>query len=193
MMLPKIILLDADGVVLKKHAEYFSEKFAREHDAPSDELKEFFKGPYKLCQTGKADLKEELKDRLSTWGWDKPVEEFLEFWFSEDVVLDQEVLALAQDLHAKGIQCYLATDQEKYRKAYIQQLLDGQLDGYFISCDLGFTKSQPEFFQAVLQKLGATPADVAYFDDDQQNVDTARSVGIDAHFFISIEDLKKYE
>lgn len=184
----KILLLDADGVVLKKR-EYFSERFAREQGIPVEEMQGFFKTEFKLCQTGKADLKEVLKDKLAGWGWEKSVDEFLEYWFT-DVELDEEVLAVVQDLRARGIQCFLSTDQEKYRKTYLQQLLDGQLDGYFISCDLGFTKSTPEFFQQVLEKLNLPASEFSYLDDDQKNVDVAKSLGINAKFYSNIEDLK---
>jgi putative hydrolase of the HAD superfamily len=186
----EILLLDADGVVLKKYKEYFSETFIREQKVAPEGIRVFFKEKFKLCQTGKLDLKEELGPVLLAAGWDKGADAFLEYWFSEDVQIDEEVLDYVQDLRARGVQCFLTTDQEKYRKGYIQQLLDGQFDGYFISCDLGFQKSQPEFFQKALEQLGVAPGDVAYWDDDQQNVDTARSCGIDAHFYTSLEDLK---
>ncbi|HVY72807.1 MAG TPA: HAD-IA family hydrolase [Candidatus Paceibacterota bacterium] len=189
--MPKVVLLDADGVVLKKTDGYFSDRFAEEYGAPKEDVLEFFRGPFKLCQTGKADLKEELKDRLPAWGWSKSVEEFLEYWF-EEARLDDDVVAVAQTFREKGVKCYLATDQEKYRKEYIWKKLEGKLDGSFISSDIGFTKSQPEFFAAVLQQLGVESSDVTYFDDDQHNVDTAKSLGIDAHFYTSIGDLKKY-
>lgn len=187
--MPKVLLLDADGVVLKKR-EYFSERFAREQGILVEEMQEFFKNEFKLCQTGKADLKEALKEKLAGWGWEKSVDEFLEYWFTNDVELDEEVLLLVQDLRARGVMCFLSTDQEKYRKAYIQQLLDGQLDGYFISCDVGFTKSTPEFFQQILETLNVPASEVSYLDDDQKNVDAAKSLGINAKFYSNIEDLK---
>jgi hypothetical protein len=64
----KVILLDADGVVLKKGVEYFSVRFAREYGAPLEEITAFFKNEFRLCQENKLDLKEELAKRLACLG-----------------------------------------------------------------------------------------------------------------------------
>jgi len=189
--MPKVILFDADGVVLKKGTEYFSERFAREYGAPNDELRAFFKNEFRLCQTSKADLKEELSKRLPGWGWQKSVEDFLDYWFVSDVVLDEAVLREVEKYRAQGVECYLTTDQEKYRAQYLLNKLEGKFDGFWFSCDLGFQKSEPEFFVEVLRKLDGRfePSEIRYFDDDQKNVDTAKSLGIDAHFYRDTNDL----
>jgi putative hydrolase of the HAD superfamily len=187
--MPKAMLLDVDGVVLKKGTEYFSVRFAREYGAPAGEVTAFFKNEYRQCQLGKLDLKEELVKRLPVWGWSKSTEEFLEYWFGGDEI-DEEVLAVAQELRAEGIPCYLATDQEKYRKEFLTKKLAGKLDGFFISSEIGHSKSEPEFFTTVLEKLALPAAEVEYWDDDQENVDVAKAVGIDAHFYASLQDFK---
>jgi putative hydrolase of the HAD superfamily len=188
----KAILFDADGVVLKKQAEYFSVRFAREHGAPQEELREFFKTTFLLCQKGQADLKQELTPLLPKWGWDKDPDAFLKYWFTTDVALDEEVLKEVAQLRAKGITCYLATDQEKYRAEYLRKRmgLDGMFDGTFFSCELGFTKSESGFFNAALNQLKLPAADVAYLDDDKENVGVAKELGIDARFYSGINDLK---
>jgi FMN phosphatase YigB (HAD superfamily) len=190
--MPKVVLLDGDGVVLKKGKEYFSERFVREYGAPSQELINFFKKEFRLCQQGKADLKEELTKRLPAWGWQKSTEEYLEYWFNNDVILDEEVLTVAQELQERGIDCYLTTDQEQYRKEYVLKKLQGKLKGAWFSCDLGFQKSQPEFFQEVMRRWETRylPHEIAYWDDEQRNIDTARLVGIHARLFTSVDDLK---
>jgi putative hydrolase of the HAD superfamily len=116
----------------------------------------------------------------------------LEYWFSGDVELDEEVLAVAQTLRQKGIECYLATDQEKYRKEYLMQRLEGTLDGFWFSCDLGCSKDKPEFFKEILAQWEDRfkPEDIAYWDDDQKNVAVAKALGIDAHFYTTLEDFK---
>lgn len=189
--MPKVLLLDADGVVLKKYPEYFSERFAREHGVPVEEMREFFKNEFKLCQTGKADAKEEFGKRLPVWGWDKGADAFLDYWFATDVILDEEVLKVVEEYRNIGIKCYLATDQEQYRGAYLWGLVGTRLDGHFFSHELGATKSQPEFFQQVLEKLNLPASEISYMDDDQQNVDVAKSLGINARFYRTIEDLKE--
>lgn len=189
----KAILFDADGVVLVKHKEYFSERFAREYNAPIEELRMFFRTEFPECQEGKRDLKEELGKRLPGWNWGKGVDAFLEYWFANDIVLDHDVFAKVQQFKDQGIDCYLATDQEKYRAEYLRKncKLDEVFTGCFFSCELGVRKDSPEFFEKVIEKLDIEPSEIAYFDDDQKNVNVAKGLGINARFYSSIEDLDK--
>lgn len=188
----KTVLIDADGVTLKKQKEFFSERFAREYGAPPDELQNFFKNEFRLCQVNKSDLKEELGKRLSVWGWDKGVDAYLAWWFENDAQPDEMVLAEVKRLREQGVVCCLATDQEKYRGQYIRERLGFKdlFDRCFFSYELGYSKEEPKFFTTVLQQLNTTPAETIFWDDDEKNVAVAKSVGIDARFYKSLADLK---
>ena len=67
----KVILFDCDGVIIKERGQYFSQRLAQELGLPINEnfVKEFFKKEFLLCETGKADLKEELQKKIGTWGY----------------------------------------------------------------------------------------------------------------------------
>lgn len=41
--MPKILILDIDGVVIQRD-KYFSMKYAEEHGVPHEEMEKFFKG-----------------------------------------------------------------------------------------------------------------------------------------------------
>jgi len=186
--MPKVVLWDADGVTIER-SEYFSQRFAREHGAPEAVVVVFFKGPYRLCQTGKADLKDELAKVLPSWGWQGSVDEFLAYWFAGDKV-SEPVVAQVRELQAQGVVCCLATDQEQYRAKYVrEQLFKDAFDQYFFSYQLGYSKEEPAFFEAVVRQLGVSPSEVVYWDDDQKNVDAAKLAGIDARLYTKIEDL----
>lgn len=189
--MPKAILFDADGVVLKKQP-YFSLEIARENDVPYEEIEPFYKNELRLCQTGKADIKEELAKYLPKWKWQGSADDFLHRWFTTDVHVDAEVLAVVDAARARGIHCFLASDQEKYRGEYIRTTagLGKHFDGTFFSYEVGHQKSDPHFFHKVLATLGLAPAEVQYWDDDQKNVDVAKGLGIDARFYTDLNDLK---
>ena len=189
--MPKAFLFDADGVALKKQP-YFSKKIAEEYNVPYELMEPFYLNELKPCQVGKADIKEELAKYLPKWNWTKSVDEFLQYWFTTDVHPDEQVLALVGDQRARGIKCYLSSDQEKYRGEYIRTVagLGAHFDGTFFSFEVGFSKSSPEYFKTVAEKIGLKPEEIQFWDDDQGNVDVAKSVGIDAHFWTSIEDFK---
>ncbi len=188
----KTLLIDADGVTLKKLG-YFSEKFSRDHGVSLDKILPFFKSEYRRCQNGEADVKEELAKYLPIWGWNDSIDAFLEYWFKSDTQADEEVFAEVERIRATGAKCYLATDQEMYRAGYIREVLnfEKRLDGCFFSYAFGVSKSQPQYFERVLETLNVPASDVIFLDDDHENVDAAHSVGIDARFYESIEDLKK--
>ena len=188
----KFALLDADGLLLKKYPEYFSERFARENDVPLEAMVPFYKGEFRLCQQGKADLKAELAKCLPKWNWDKGVDEFLNYWFTSDVTPDEAVLVEVQKIRDRGIRCYLTSDNEKYRAQYMLEQLDfrNRLDGHFFSYEVGYQKSQPEYFTEILTRLGANPSEVVFWDDDQTNVDVAKTLGIDSRFYENIVQLK---
>jgi len=189
--MPKAILFDADGVVLTKQP-YFSLEIARENNIPYDEIEPFYKNELRLCQVGKADMKEELAKYLPKWKWQGSVDEFLNRWFTADVHPDAEVLAFVDAMRAKGIPCYLASDQEKYRGEYIRTAADvgKHFDGTFFSFEVGHSKSTPQYFEKVLATLGLAPADVIFWDDDEKNVDVAKSLCLDARFWTSLDAAK---
>jgi putative hydrolase of the HAD superfamily len=177
----KVLLFDADGVVLKK-GELFSEKFSREYNIPIEEVMKFFKGPFGACQEGTKDLRGELVPFLESWGWQGSVEDFMDYWF-EDVVLDPELLDEIQGYREKGIKCYLASNNEHYRGRKIESVLGDKLDGYFFSADLKLKKGNPDYFRDVLEKLGVEASEVGFVDNEDKNVESAREAGIRAKLF----------
>src|SRR4029079_11780915 len=104
----KVVLFDADGMVIKKHP-YFSLKLSEEYNIPSEKMKPFYKGGFLLCETGKADLKETFSERLKEWGVNKSVDAILEQWFNSESELDNRVVQSIKSLRSQGIKCYLST------------------------------------------------------------------------------------
>jgi putative hydrolase of the HAD superfamily len=186
----KAILLDADGVVLVKQG-YFSEKFSDECNVPLELITPFFKNEFRVCQLGKADLKEVLLPYLQQWGWQDSVDSFLRYWFTSDTQPDQIVLDKVQQLRNRSLKCYLVTDQEKYRAKYIREELgfNSRFDDCFFSYDLGYSKSEASFFEKVLAKITTAGSETLYFDDEEKNIITAKQLGIDARLYRGREDL----
>lgn len=188
----KIALFDLDGLVIVGRKRFFSERLAEEHGIPLESVQEFFLKDLKPCSFGKADLKEQIAPYLAKWNWNGSVDDLLDYWFTSENTKDEEVLAIVKQLRDRGVKCYIATRQEKYRMQYLLDVvgLKDHFDGVFCTCDIGCDKSQPEFFQHVLKETGVKPEEVLFFDDTQKNVDLAKTLGIDAHFYESIEVLK---
>ena len=70
-------------------------------------------------------------------------------WFAAEPA----VVALIGELRAAGIGCHLATNQQAYRRAIMQDERGyGEwFDQTFYSCDLGLAKPDPAYFRAILR------------------------------------------
>ena len=75
----KGILFDADGVII--NSEKFSVPYQKKFNVHVDEITPFFKGEFKECIVGRADLVKIIQPWLQKWKWKGSAEEFLEFWF----------------------------------------------------------------------------------------------------------------
>lgn len=93
-------------------------------------------------------------------------------------------------MRTQGIRCYLATNQEKFRTAYIKNVMfPNVFDGIFSSCEIGAIKPSKDYFQAILGKLkldGIMTDQIQYFDDNQTNVDAANLLGIQGHLYHNV-------
>lgn len=188
----KEILVDADGLVIGQH-EYFSTRLAREKNVPVDKIMPFFKNEFQLCATGKADLRMEIARYLPIWDWQESIDDLLKFWFSGENYVDEQVMVKLADVRTRRIGVHLITDNEANRAKYIRQVmgLGSRFDRLFFSCELGHTKSQPEFFQRVLQELKRTPQEVAAWDDDPKNVEIMTGLGIVAKVYSNFETFSR--
>jgi putative hydrolase of the HAD superfamily len=186
------LLFDVDGVLV--NGQKFSEQLAKDYGITSDKTASFFNGDFKKCVVGECDLKEALAPHLSSWGWTKSVDELLEYWFSTEHQVDEELVMYIQELRAKGMKCYVATNQEKYRVKYMLEKMGfaDSFDGVFASAHLGHKKPAHEFFEKMLQQIKVgNKSEVLFWDDTPANIQAAKEFGIHAEFYSNFEIFKK--
>lgn len=191
----KVVLFDADGV-LTLPEEFFSVVYARSHGLDPEPFERFFRNDWKPFVTGKADLKESIVANPGLWQWPGDADSLLAYWFEIEDVRNEELIGVIQQLKAEGIRCCLATEQERYRGNYMRETMFKDLfDNYYITAELGVSKTDPEFFQVIITDLavrnpGLEPHDIVFFDDSQSKVDTACSVGIDGRLYTDTEQVR---
>ena len=197
LALLKVLLFDVDGVLV--NGEPFSQQLARDYGITLEMTIPFFKGPFFECLVGKTDLKQEIAGYLPQWGWQRSVDGFLADWFAYETCIDEALLASIRRLRQQGLPCYLATNQERYRTAYILNEMGfaDKFDGTFSSAHIGHTKHEPAFFAAVLDALpGIQAQEILFWDDSPGNVAAARAVGIQAELYANFsvykEQMSKY-
>jgi len=197
MVRKQIIILDADGLVVKKPDKRFSERYARDFkvEVPMDKIRLFFENEFPLCLEGKADLKKVVAPHILEWNWPKSTDELLNYWFSGDSELDIRFKDAIIRLRKQGKLCYLATNNEKYRTEYLVRKLQLSelFDGIFSSCYLGAQKSKRVFFELVHEKLGRpAKTDVVFWDDDRDNINAATAFGYESHFYTDFTEFENW-
>ena len=186
----KAMTFDADGVVITDNL-HFSQQLERNFGISPARTEAFFTGVFQQCLTGGADLKQELAKYLKAWGWHGTVDELVAFWFQCEDHLNEELTKEIQRLRTKGIKCYLATNQEKYRTDYIaNQMGCGVLfDGIFSSAQIGAKKPSLEFLKKVSESIKGIPLkEIMFWDDSRENIEAANSFGFNAHLFTTNDD-----
>lgn len=147
--------------------------------------------PIERCSLGQGAIEPLLAALLPDLGYAGGVEAFLDYWFSRDAAVNQEVLALARCLRARGAELHIATAQERRRADYLWQTLGFNRDfnRMFHTAALGLPKRDPAFFRAIDAQLGPAAAPPLMVDDRAEVCDAARAAGWDACLFDLPADL----
>ena len=187
----KAVVFDADGVLVFpwRFAEHLSCEFGITQEA----TRAFFEGKFTDCLLGKTDLAETLPPYLADWGWTGSCEEFLQLWFSVEDAVDDRVLDAARELRGAGLTCCLASNQEKHRSEYMRTVMGfgAEFDTLFFSCEIGFKKPDPRFYEAVEAALGLSGEQIAFWDDSPGHADAAKERGWQAELYTSYEDFER--
>ena len=190
----KAVLFDVDGV-LTLPEEVFSVVYAKSHGLDPEPFEQFFRNDWKPIVTGKKDLKEAILSNPELWQWDGDVDDLLKYWFETEDVQNGELVELIRKIKSQGIPCYLATEQEIYRGEYMKNVMFKDLfDGYFVTAELGVSKTEPQFFEMIIDELklqypDIQPKEIIFFDDSQSKVDTACSTGINGQLYTSVDQV----
>lgn len=192
----KAMLFDADGV-LTLPEEMFSVVYTKARGLDPVPFERFFKMEWQDFILGKRDLKEHIRKNPDLWQWDGTPEELLDYWCTSEDVRNNEMIELIKQIRQTGMPCYLATEQEKYRGNFMKDVMFKDLfNGFFITAELGIKKSDPKFFEKIIELLnedgrGIKPEEILFLDDSQSKVDAAKSAGINAQLFTGIHKFKE--
>jgi FMN phosphatase YigB (HAD superfamily) len=185
----KIMLFDVDGVLIIP-PKLFSQQYCEKYGKDEAKLEGFYATPeFRNASLGKSDLKDAIRQHDDLWQWDGEPDELLDMWFEAENCPNVELLEEIQKLRKQGRPLYLATQQEKYRAAYLRDVVfDGKIDGMFCTCDIGYGKQEDSYWKAILSKLKTIYPDVAseeiiFFDDRVSLVDKAKEFGISAFLY----------
>jgi FMN phosphatase YigB (HAD superfamily) len=199
------LVLDFDGVVF--HGWHHNPQYRRDWTATITEdigfnradLAAIFGHPdfYQLA-AGKRDLREFLAVVFKDIGYAGSIDDFIAYWRRKDTRpehLNGTLVDYAQKLrNDHGISCYLATQQEPYRRRAIAETfnLDALFDGAFFTCDRGVLKFDPAFYQGIANDLAVDPDTLLYFDDSPEYMAAAKTAGWNGTVYNTITDFESH-
>ncbi|WP_350274627.1 HAD-IA family hydrolase [Kribbella sp. HUAS MG21] len=176
------VLFDADGVIQRPTADWWGHLTSLVPSGGPEFVADLMAAELPAL-VGKVDFRDALADVLRRWNSPASVEEALEpwTWFAAE----PEVVELIQSLRAAGIGCHLATNQQGYRRAIMQDErgYGAWFDATFYSCDVGLAKPDPAYFRAILSAIDLPASSVLFIDDNEANVAGAASVGLQVEYY----------
>ncbi|MEV5962215.1 HAD-IA family hydrolase [Kribbella sp. NPDC051952] len=179
---PSAVLWDADGVIQRPSRDWWS-RLTSLVPGDGDAFIADLMAAERPALVGKQDFRDAVAEVLRRWDSPVSLEEALEPW--RWFAAEPEVIALIGELRAAGIGCHLATNQQAFRRAIMQDERGyGEwFDHTFYSCDLGLAKPDPAYFRAILGVLDVPASSVLFIDDNEANVAGALSVGLQAEVY----------
>lgn len=183
----RAVLVDADGVLQFTAPSWRADvrttigddELAR-HPRLLDEIAQ---AESPSTMTGEADLEHALTRVLDRHDVDLEPTDVIEAW--QNIELHADVVEGVRGLRGRGLVLALTTNQNPPRAAWMRENLPYEevFDALFYSCEVGFAKPDPAYFEHVLEALGVAPEEALFLDDTAVNVESAAGLGIRAELF----------
>ncbi len=189
-----IVVLDLAGVVFDYDQQRRLHRLSSLVGVSTARLDELFwrSGFVSACDSGEigdADaVRREIRARVS---WDGPARELDEAWCSAMSPGPAAVRAL-KERPKPGPRLAVLTNNGPLEELTLPRLYPEVFDGFealFFSHRLGATKPAAAVFAAVTRELAVSPGEVAFLDDNRDNVAGARRFGWQASIFESVADI----
>lgn len=121
-------------------------------------------------------------------------DDFFKYWFKGEN-LNTKLLLLASSLRRQGIKIIILSNNFPERTNYYRKIypeLFSQVDKQYFSWETGNIKPDPQAILQVINDHNYLPEEYLYFDDKEENLETARKLGVPAYLYKSVEEIKKH-
>jgi putative hydrolase of the HAD superfamily len=188
----KTIIFDLNGVFIR--SPKLSDRFQEAFGVPQDEFLLALKDIMPKVRMPEAgDAFAYWRPYVEAWGLKLSREEFFQFWFSGEKE-DREMVDFARELRKRGCKIFILSNNFKERTEYYHarfSFLKDTPDAVYYSWQTGLTKTNPDAYRKLLADNGLTSSDCLFFDDSEENIQVAKSVGINSFRFEGIEAVQR--
>lgn len=176
---PAAVLWDADGVLQHARRDWRDRLPQLDPEDPEGFLLALFVREQPALR-GEESVQQVVEGLLRDRDLDPALaESATSLW--DNIVVDEDAFALVAAVRELGIPCHLATNQVTYRRDLMLELgYADRFDRTFFSCDLRSAKPELGYFERVCAALDLEPAQVAFVDDNEGNIEAALRVGLRA-------------
>ncbi|HOX40674.1 MAG TPA: HAD family phosphatase [bacterium] len=188
----KAIIFDLNGVFVQstKLSDRFAADFGVSPDKFLPALKEIMA---EVRLPGARDCYSYWQPYLQEWGINMNREAFYNYWFSAEKEIP-ELIEYAQELKRKGMKLLVLSNNFAERTEYYREhfpWLNEIFDGAYFSWETGFVKSEVGAYENILKENDLKGDECLYFDDSEENIELARSLGIEAYLYSGLIEVKR--
>jgi HAD superfamily hydrolase (TIGR01509 family) len=188
----KAIIFDLNGVFLK--SEFLTDRIQETYGIPVKESLEVLKPSMKVVRQPNApSIFPMWQPLFENHGISITEEEFFSFWFGGERLVN-ELIDYVKQLRQNGTKVFILSNNFRERTTYYRKYFPEifkNVDAAYFSWETGFVKPSVEAFKNVLSTNDLNAEDVVFFDDSEENVEVAKSLGIVAHVFKGIGETKE--
>ena len=184
----KAIVFDLNGVFLQ--SEYLTKRIEEEFGIPSDKSLPVLKESLNETRlNSKVGIFEYWVKLFKKHNIEITEDKFLSFWFSGESLVN-DFVSLSRKIRERGLSVYIFSNNFKERTEYyrknFKEIFDN-VDNSFFSWETGYVKSDLKAYKNLLSIIKLEPEEIIYFDDSENNIQLAKSLGINAYIYEDFE------
>ncbi|MFG2990430.1 HAD family hydrolase [Streptomyces sp. NPDC048257] len=191
-----VLLFDMFGVIAHHQSEEGKARLAATAGGPAEALWSAYwsqRQPYDRGDIDGSTYWKRVAEILGTSFGPKRTAELIDADLASWSAVDGEMVALIEELAAAGrriallsnIPEELATHYER-RHAWLKHF-----EVCAFSCRIGHAKPEPGAYRWAYDALGTAPERILFIDDREENIEAARTAGLEGRLFTTAADLKR--
>lgn len=196
----KAVLFDLGDMVFNPDWKSMNEKMVEETGLPILMSKEMMKIYHDEVLVGTSTMEEMIKKSIDEKGLDLSVEKFITAYkknYEKYSPINGDVLDLIKRLRREVKIFALSNTNSIHKEVNKGRGLFNNFDEVFLSFEIGIRKPNPEIYNIILDKVRLNPQEIVFIDDNEENIERAKSlgfIGIKYNGFESLlAELKKYD
>ncbi len=186
----KAIIFDLNGIFLQ--SEKLSDRFEKDFGVLTNiflsKLKEIMD---EVRQPNALPAFSYWEPVFKEWNIELKEKDFWEYWFGAEIPSDR-MINYAGGLKQKGIKIFVLSNNFRERATFYEHYpwMHDIVDKAYFSWQTGFVKPDPRAWELVLKENNLKSGECLYFDDQEKNVESAKSLGIESFLFKKEEELE---